>query len=91
MDKYKAGYYLHSRNESNLKIFLSVDTRDAVKYDLAVLNGSENTSCFKSAVMKLDVDELLLANLKPVAVRNKTDLIRTKRGYTNCRFQTPQS
>ena len=61
MDKYKAGYYLHSRKESNLKIFLSVDTRDAVKYDLAVLSGSENTSCFKSAVMKLDVDELLLA------------------------------
>ena len=83
MDKFKAGHYLHSRNMSNLKVFLSVDKSDAVKYDLAVLGSSANNSCFKSVIMKRDVDELLLQYLKPVAVRNISDLIRTEEGYTN--------
>lgn len=83
MDKFKAGHYLQSRNKSNLKVFLSVDTREGVKYDLAVLAGSANNSCFKSAIMKRHVDELLLQYLKPVSVRNISDLIRTEEGYTN--------
>ena len=83
MDKFKAGHYLHSRNKSNLKVFLSVDTSEAVKYYLAVLGVSANNLCFKSAIMKRDVDKLLLQYLKPVAVRNKSDLIRTEEGYTN--------
>ena len=94
MDKFKAGHYLHATNKSNLKVFLSVDMSEGVKYDLAVLADLANNSCFKSAIMKRDVDELLLQYLKPVAVRNKSDLIRTKEGHTNtvnCCFQTPQS
>ena len=83
MDKFKAGHYLHSRNKPNLKVFLSVDTSEPVKYDLAILGVSANNSCFKSAIMKRDVDELLLHYLKPVAVRNKSDLIKTEEGYTN--------
>ena len=83
MDKFKAGHYLHSRNKSNLKVFPSVDTSEGVKYDLAVLNGSANNACFKSAIIKRDVDELLLHYLKPIAVRNISDLIRTEEGYTN--------
>ena len=69
MDKFKAGHYLHARNKSNLKVFLSVDTSEAVKFDLAVLGGSANNSCFKSAIMERDVEELLLHYLKPVAVK----------------------
>lgn len=94
MDKFKAGHYLHATDKSNLKVFLSVDTSEGVKYDLAVLADLANNACFKSAIMKRDVDELLLHYLKPVAVRNKSDLIGTKEGHTNtvnCCFQTPQS
>ena len=78
MDKYKASYYLHKRNETTLKVFKTFD--EEVDYSFAVREATElskmdKNSCFKSNMEKRDVDDLLFKHLKAVEVRGKLNLI----------------
>jgi len=76
MDKYKAAHYLyHEPKDSQLKVFQSFSAE--VRYDLAILESDFSTkllgddSCFEDHIERLDVDELLMKYLQPVAAYNE--------------------
>lgn len=74
MDKYKAAFYLSEKNMPTFKVFKSFSVD--INYNIGVQASSKlaemnEESCFKSMIKKLDVDELLLKYLSPVAAYNE--------------------
>ena len=72
MDKYKAAYHLKREGDPNLKVFESfpvdVNYYIALKDSQFAKDVTDDNACFDKLIERLDVDDLIMQYLPPVAV-----------------------